>query len=69
MNDSQTRTLLALLTVYHRDGRATVRSVAAEGPLGVPGTHHNLKALRDAGLVSWEEGRHGSLRPLVEVVA
>lgn len=66
---AETRTLLALLDVYRRDGRATVRSVAAAAGLSSISTiHGNLAALADRGLVASERARSGTLRPLVEVV-
>lgn len=71
ISPAQTRVLLALLRVYERDGRATVRSVAAEAGLASYGrvqeTH--LSRLADAGLIAWEPGKAGTLRPLVGVVA
>lgn len=68
IGDATTRTLLALLAVYERDGRATVRSVAAAAGRSVGVTHGHLCRLRDAELVEWEPFRYGTLRPLVGVV-
>lgn len=68
--DGETRTLLALLSVYRRDGRATVRTVAAErGDLrSISTIHGNLASLAESGLVASERWKSGTLRPLVEVV-
>lgn len=69
ISDGETRTLLALLDVYRRDGRATVRSVAAARDLrSISTIHGNLATLADRGLVATERRRTGTLRPLVEVV-
>ncbi len=63
--DTATRVLLAVLT----QPRPTVRSVAAEVGRAVGHTHALLVELRDAGLVTWERGRRGTLRPACRVVA
>lgn len=65
---AQTHTLMALLRVYERDGRATVRSVAAEAHRSVGSTHSALRRLAAAGFVDWSPGCRGTLRPLVEEV-
>lgn len=57
--------LLALVDVYEREGRATVRRVAAAAGRSVGVTHGHLCTLRDAGLVEWEPRHFGTLRPLV----
>lgn len=64
-----TRTMLALVAVYERDGRATVRTVVAElgyGVSSVSRAHTHLLELRERGLVGWEGP--GTLRPLVAPV-
>lgn len=66
---AQLRILDALAAVHDRDGRATVRSVARCAGLGVATTHLRLVQLRALGLVRWEPGRIGTLRPAVRVVA
>lgn len=66
----QAATLAALVRVYTRDGRATVRTVMVEAGKRSPNTTHvHLVALRNAGLVTWEDGRQSTLRPLVRPVA
>lgn len=61
-------TMNALLIVHARDGRATVRSVAAARGVTVGPIYEQLSRLRDLGLVAWEDGVGGSLRPAVEVL-
>lgn len=69
ISSSQTRVPVALIAVYQRDGRATVRSVVAEAGMKSPGSAlRPLKLLRDAGLIAWEPGKAGTLRPLVQPV-
>lgn len=58
--------LAALVVVHHRDGRATVRTVATEAHR-VPSTVHvALARLRWRGLVRWNGP--GSLRPSPDLV-
>lgn len=63
-----TEVLLALVAVHARDGRATVRAVAAAAERGVSATHVHLMRLRGLGLVAWDPPRQGTLRPLVAAV-
>ncbi len=65
---SAARTLLALVLEYEDEGRATVRSVAARADRSIEVTHRDLTRLRSEGLVTWDDGRHGTLRPLVRRV-
>ena len=67
---ARTRVLLAVMRCHQRDGRATARSVAEECGLSVGSIwRQQLVPLRQAGLVTWVDGRSGTLRPLVKVVA
>jgi len=66
---ARTKVLLALIAVHNRDGRATVRSVAAEAGRNVSTTFFHLRHLKAAGLVESTAISAGTLRPLVEVVA
>jgi hypothetical protein len=59
-----TRTLLALIDVHRRDGRALLRTVAERSGLSRWQTYEALGRLRDLGLVGWEHGTLGTLRPL-----
>lgn len=61
-----TRVLLGLLLVDARDGRATFRSVARASGVGVGEVFYDLVDLRALGLVAWEPGAQGTLRPLVD---
>lgn len=61
---AQARTLTALIRVYNRDGRATMRTVAAEADRNVSVVFGDLQRLRRAGLVAWTDGETGTLRPL-----
>lgn len=63
---SQLRTLLALIVVYQRDGRATLRAIADElGGASHSGVQYHVKGLVDAGLVAYVPYARGTLRPLV----
>jgi predicted transcriptional regulator len=59
-----TNVYVALIHVFERDGRVTVRTVAEAAERGVSATHKALERLRDAGLIDWEQGRSGTLRPV-----
>ena len=64
-----TVTLLALIVVYRVHGSASVREVAlVAGQRSAGMVHAHLVKLRRAGLVDWEPGKIGTLRPLVELV-
>lgn len=65
--DGETRVLLALLHLWERDGRATMRGVAAAAGLSLTVTKHHLDKLRNEDLVTWEPHTGGTLRPLCEV--
>lgn len=66
---AQARTLTALIRVYNRDGRATVRSVVEEDGRAVSTVHFSLSLLRRSGLVRWTKGQKGTLTPLLWPVA
>lgn len=59
-----TTTLLAVIRCHARDGRATVRSVAAERGRSISSTHRQLERLRWEGLVDWQDGAAATLHPL-----
>lgn len=66
---AQLRVLLALVAVYERDGRATVRDVQRQAGLASPNTTDaHLRRLRRDGFATWADGRSGTLRPLVRRV-
>lgn len=60
-----TRVLLAALSL---PSPLTVRAVARKAGVALGYTHAHLCLLREAGLVTWDEGRQGTLRPLVRRV-
>lgn len=66
--DGQTRVLLSLLHLWERDGRVTMRQVADGAGLSLTTTKKHLDSLRLEGLVTWDEGTNGTLRPRVAVV-
>lgn len=67
---ARTQTFLAVARVHARDGRATFRAVAAERGVHFGSiSEQQLPALRALGLITWDDGHRGTLRPLVEVVA
>ncbi len=65
----RTRVLLSVLRLHDLYGRVTVRAVAADIGCTVSVAHWHLNRLRDEGLVAWDDGTQGSLRPLVREVA
>lgn len=67
-SSAETRVLAALVDVYERDGRATVRAVAARANRSISPTHAALSRLRSKGWVSWSSNRDGTLRPLVRTI-
>lgn len=64
-----TRVLLAVLLVHSETGAANVRAVAERLGSACSTTFHHLTTLRRHGLVTWEVGRSGTLRPLVALHA
>jgi predicted transcriptional regulator len=58
-----TEVMIALLAVYHRDGRATVSTVAWQSSKSRGVVHVHLDHLEAAGLIA--RGGAGQLRPLV----
>lgn len=69
ISPAATRVMRALLVVHARDGRATVRSVAAEAGRSLGPVHRHLRILSDEGLIAgFGDGCQGALRPLVSVV-
>lgn len=69
VEDTQTRVLLATMDLHASEGRVTIRGIAERVGCSVSVVHHHLKRLRGRGLVDWEKGTRGSLRPLVRRVA
>lgn len=65
----EARALAALIRVYARDGRATVRTVAREDGRVFSTVHYMLCKLRKRGLVAWTDGEHGTILPRLWPVA
>lgn len=65
----RTRVLLSLIRLHSTFGRATVRAIAADVGISVGTAHWHLQHLADEGLIAWDPGKRGTLRPLVERVA
>lgn len=57
-NDGATRVFLSLIG----QRRATIRSIGAEIYMSAPAVHEYLCQLRQAGLIIWDDGKHGTLR-------
>lgn len=68
LDPTDLRVLEALCAVHDRDGRATVRTVAAECGLPPSVTHRHLSALEAMRLVE-DRDVPGGLRPALSVVA
>jgi SOS-response transcriptional repressor LexA len=65
LSEAQLAVLRAVVRCHERDGRVTVRGVADEVGFASPNTAHvHLYALRERGLVAWDEGRAGTIRPV-----
>lgn len=68
MGSNRTKVLLALVHLFEKNGWVTMRQVADGAGLSNTATYNHLKALRDDGFCEWEDGRFGTLRPLVSEV-
>lgn len=61
-----TAVLMALIRAHADTGRCTLRGLALELDKS-PGTvRTHLNTLRSAGLITWEDGRAGTIRPTCE---
>lgn len=65
---NSTAILGAVYCIHAKNGRVTVREVAKDVGRSLDYTHKVLRRLKAAGLVTWEPGTAGTLRPLVEIV-
>jgi len=64
MTPAQAVAYRALCAVYERDGRATLRDVAAEAGLPLTTIYERLRSLADDGKVEISpDGHRGRLRP------
>ena len=57
--------LAALSRVILRQGRATTVDIAQEAGLTKSTVHSHLHALKRFGLVEWEQGKAGTITPMV----
>jgi hypothetical protein len=67
--DTHIRTLFCVLNLWRHYGRVTVDQVADTRGMAKSTAHAHLVRLAAFGLVGYETGRRGVLRPLVERVA
>lgn len=69
MSEARLAVLLAVVAEHQDYGRATVRSVGDRAGLSSTSTvKAHLDRLRRDGWVTWEDGKTGTLRPLVRAV-
>lgn len=68
LGDTACRVLAAVLDLHARNGRVTVRDVAGAVGRSPGSVHRQLCGLRDAELITWEDGGRGTLRPRCSVV-
>jgi DNA-binding IclR family transcriptional regulator len=59
--------LAAVRHEYTAEGRVTVRAVARRLGVSTQTVCRHLRVLRDVGLVGWDDGTAGTLRPTFEV--
>lgn len=61
-----TRVYLAVLDLYRSTGRAVIPDICTATGLASKATvHRHLVNLRRAGLLTWDDGRVATIRPLV----
>lgn len=66
LTTSEIRVLLSVISVSQQRPRIAVRDVASVSGLSLASTHKILSTLRRCGLVTWEDNKAGTLRPLLE---
>lgn len=69
MQPTRAAVLVALLSIFAESGRVTVREISDEVDISTSTCHAHLLVLRRDGLIAWEPGRDGTLRPLVRAEA
>lgn len=67
LTTSEIKVLLAVISVSQQRPRITVRDVAQLAGFSLAHTHSILSTLRRSGVVTWEDNKTGTLRPLLEV--
>ena len=63
LSDISIRVLLAVIHIYGRDHRVTVREAAEASGCSVASAHASLVHLKKHRLVEWQAGLSGTLRP------
>lgn len=68
LTKSQAVVLVAVIHIHDKKGRVTVRELSARiGFTSTSTIHAHLRRLKDLGLVTWDDGTHGTLRPNVQL--
>jgi hypothetical protein len=63
LSDVAIRVLLAVINIYSKQHRVTVREAAAGAGCSVSSAHAALTHLRKHQLVDWQDGLSGTLHP------
>lgn len=61
----QAAALAAVVHVYNREGRVVITDVMAEVDRARASVYVALRALEARGLIGWERGTNGTMRPLL----
>jgi len=67
LSDVSIRVLLAVIHIYGREHRVTVREAAEVAGCSVASAHASLVHLKKQKLVDWQAGFSGTLRPNVSI--
>ncbi len=67
LSDISIRVLIAVIHIYGKERRVTIRKAAELSGCSVASAHASLVHLKKHGLVEWQAGLSGTLRPLVSV--
>lgn len=63
MPERRAAILAAVHHIYTAEGRVTVRAVARRFDTSTSSVWPHLRALREARLIDWTDGRRGTMRP------
>lgn len=63
-----TTVMLAFLHLWEKGEYIGFREIANAAGLSLETTHRYMRSLREQGFVDFEDGKAGTIRPLVEVV-
>lgn len=69
VSSDELKILVWIMRVVDAKGRCTVRDISRHYRISTSTVQRVLEALRDAGLVAWEPGASGTLRPTVQITA